>query len=393
MKRGVYEQLAPILFGSGTVVQVGDKAKELGMTKVLVVTDKGIAAVGHPKKVVDSLKAAGIECKVWAEATGDCPTESVRAGSAVAREFGADGIVGIGGGSSLDTAKAIASIAANTDEILEQIPVYLSGQKSYPNAPLKSICIPTTAGTGSECTRVAVLNDEKLDMKIGLPAFPSLGIVDPELTVGSPASLTAFCGMDAFAHANECLASKLRTPHSELLGYEAIRLITKWLPVACADTKNLEARENLSLASNLAGISFSEGDIHLGHVIAHELGHKYNIPHGLGGAVATPAIIEFVALEYPETTKKIGDAMGLDLTGVTDAAVGREVADAVREMMLEINIPTLEEKGIQYYQVMEMLPAVMNHPLAASYDGTFTEDQVKRILEQTYYWKSKSSNQ
>lgn len=389
MKTGVYEQLAPILFGSGTVAQVGEKAKELGMTKVLVVTDRGIEAVGHPKKVLDSLTAADIECKVWADAVSDCPTGTVKAGAAAAREYGADGIVGIGGGSSLDTAKAIASIAANTDEILEEIPAYLSGQKVYPKAPLKNICIPTTAGTGSECTRVAVLNDEKCGMKIGLPAVPSLGIVDPELTLGSPASLTAFCGMDAFSHANECLASKWRTPHSELLGYEAIRLLTKWLPVACADINNLEARENVSLASNFAGISFSEGDIHLGHVIAHELGHKYDLPHGIGCAVVTPAVIEFVALEYPETTKKIGEAMGLELTGVTNAAVGKVVADAVRDMMIEIKIPTLEEKGITYAQVAEMLPAVMNHPLAASYDGSFTESQVVKMLEQTYDWKNK----
>ncbi len=389
MKTGVYEQLAPILFGSGTVAQVGQKAKELGMTKVLIVTDKGIEAVGHPKKVADSLTAAGIEYKVWADAISDCPTGTVKVGATVAREYGANGIVGIGGGSSLDTAKAIASIAANTNGILEEIPAYLSGQKVYPNAPLKNICIPTTAGTGSECTRVAVLNDEKCDMKIGLPTSPSLGIVDPELTVGSPASLTASCGMDAFSHANECLASKLRTPHSDLLGYEAIRLITKWLPVACADIKNLEARENLSLASNFAGISFSEGDIHLGHVIAHELGYKYNLPHGIACAVVTPAVIEFVALEYPEKTKKIGEAMGLDLTGVTDAAVGKVVADAVRDMMIEIKIPTLEEKGITYDQVAQMLPAVMSHPLAASYDGRFTENQVMKILEQTYDWKNK----
>lgn len=386
LKSGVYLQLAPVLFGSGTCKQAGEKAKELGMTKVMLVTDEGIEDVGHADKVANSLKEAGVEVVIWNGSKQDCPEDSIKEAAKVGREHGVDGIIGVGGGSVLDTAKAAAAVIPNGDEVLDDIVLYITGQKDYANPRLKLLLIPTTSGTGSESTFVAVVTSKKHDGKIGLPSPPHYAIVDPELTLGCPASLTASTGLDAFSHANEALTEKNNTAHSDLLSYEVIRLVTKWLPVAVKDINNLEAREHLAFASNLAGIAFNESGVHVGHALAHQLGHKYNLPHGVGCALLTPAVIEFVAETYPEKTKKIGEAMGIQVESDKPEEIGKIVADAVRELSREVKIPTFSELGLTREQVMAVGPLAYHSPdpLCSAFDGTVTLEDVNRILEIAY---------
>lgn len=381
LKTGVYTQLCPVLLGNGTVAGAGEKIKELGVTKAMIITDKGLVAVGHDRKVAASLDAAGIPWVLWPNAEGDCPDSSVREGAAVARKEKVDGIIGIGGGSSLDTAKSIAVIAANTDDILDEIPAYLSGAKAYPNPPLPKLLIPTTFGTGAECTFVSVITDSKLDCKIGLPSPPTYSIVDPELALGTPKSVTAYTGLDAFSHANESLTEVKSTYHSDLLAYEAIRIITQWLPKACADTQDIEAREWMAVAANFAGISFSESGVHIGHSIAHALGHKYHLAHGICCALTTPPTIEFVAVHYPEKTKKIGEAMGMTITETDPVKLGKLVADKVRGLMREVGIPTFDELGVTREDVLSMEGLVYGEPLCTCFDGTVTREEVVRALE------------
>lgn len=386
LKSGVYLQLAPVLFGSGTHKQAGEKAKELGMTKAMLVTDEGIERLGHAGKIADSLKEAGLEVVIWNGAVQDCPEDSVKEAAKICRDNGVDGIVGVGGGSVLDTAKAIAAVAPNGDDVLDDIALYITGQKDYANPRLKQLLIPTTSGTGSESTFVSVVTSIKHDGKIGLPSPPDYAIVDPELTLGCPASITAFTGLDAFSHANEALTEKNNTPHSDLLSYEVIRLVTKWLPVAVKDINNLEAKEYLAFASNLAGIAFNESGVHVGHALAHQLGHKYNLPHGISCALLTPAVIEFVAKFYPEKTKKIGEAMGINIETDKPEEIGKIVADAVRDLAKEVKIPTFSELGLTREQVLEVGPLAYHSPdpLCSAFDGPVTLEDVNTILEIAY---------
>lgn len=328
----------------------------------MLVTDKGVKEVGHADKVANSLKEAGIEVIIWDGALQDCPEDTVREAAKICRENKVDGIVGVGGGSVLDTAKAVAAVVPNGDDVLDDIALYITGQKQYANPRLKQLLIPTTAGTGSESTFVSVVTSVKNDGKIGLPSPADYAIVDPELTLGCPAYITAYTGLDAFAHANEALTEKKNNPHSDMLAYEAIRLISKWLPVAVNDINNLEARENLAFASNIAGIAFNESGVHLGHALAHQLGHIYHLPHGVSCALLTPAVIEFAAKTYPEKIKKIGEAMGIEVKSEDPEEIGKIVADAVRELVREVKIPTFKELGLTREQVLELAPVAFNWP-------------------------------
>lgn len=384
LRTGTYNQMCPVLFGSGVVAQVGEKAKEAKITKAMVVTDPGIEKIGHEKKVVASLNAAGIDAVVWAKAEPDCPADSVAAGAAVARAEKVDGIIGIGGGSSLDTAKAIAVIAPNTDEILQDILAYRLWQKFYDNDPYATILVPTTAGTGSECTFMAVINDPTVDGKMGLPSKPTHAVVDPELTLGTPNKITASCGLDAFSHANEALTAMGNTPHSDVLAYEVIRRITKWLPVACKEPQNIEAREHVMFASNIAGITFNEAGVHIGHSIAHAVGYVNHLPHGIGCALVTPPIIEFVATQFPEKMRLIAEAMGITIKDSDLPQVGKITADAVRKLMKEVGIQPLKELNISREETINLIKRVEHDHLCDDFSGKFNRDDVIKILESMY---------
>ena len=384
LKSGTYTQLAPILFGNGCAGQAGEAVGNLGCKKVLLVSDEGVLAAGAVETVKKALLGAGIQVIVWAEAQTDCPEDTVKAAAAIGRNESVDGVVGVGGGSVLDTAKAVSAVIPNDDQVLDDIVLYLSGQKNYANQPLPVIEIPTTAGTGSESTFVAVVTSEKLDCKIGLPVPPAYGIVDSELTKTVPSYITAFTGMDALSHANESLTEQTNTPHSDLLAYEAIRLIKENLPLAVEDGTDMEARDRLAFASNIAGISFNESGVHIGNSAAHALGHLYHIPHGVCCANMTPAIIKFAAKTYPEKMKKLGNIMGAKITSDDPEVIGTQAADAVRKFAASIGVKTFKELGLSKDQVLAAKPMFYGDPLCMAFGGEVTEQDVTDILTDAY---------
>jgi alcohol dehydrogenase len=377
-------QLAPVLFGRGVLAYAGEKTRETGITKALVVTDQTVLQLGWAEKLTSYLSASSISVTLWADVETDTPEHTVRTAATLARDRQINGVVAIGGGSTLDTAKAISVIASNGEAILQEIPAYLSGQKKYPVKPFPTVLIPTTSGTGSESTFVAVISSEVLDCKIGLPCPPAYAIVDPLLTVSVPPLVTAFTGMDAFSHASEALTERKNTHHSDLLAYEAIHLVSQWLPIVVKDGNNLEAREYLALASNYAGIAFNEAGVHLGHSIAHALGHVYHIPHGICCALVTPAVIEFAAKTYPEKIKRTGEAMGLSVRSDDPAEIGCQVAGQVRALLRETGIPSLAAQGYAREQILAVKPLIYGEPLSTTYDGIITEQDVENVLSGMY---------
>jgi alcohol dehydrogenase len=380
---GRYSQLSPVAFGAEAVKTSGEVVKDLGIKKVLVVTDVNVEKMGHTKKVLDSLSAAAVDFVVFNECEMDAPDYIIQKGADLAKAQKVDGVIGIGGGSVLDSAKAIGLLAPNEASI-GQLLDNVRAMTPLPCGPLKVVLIPTTSGTGSESTIIAVINDTVNHEKIGAMVPPSFAIVDPTLTQGMPKEITVYTGMDALSHACEALTSVQPNMHSDLLAYDAIRRIFKWLPLAADDAQNLEARENLALASNHAGIAFNDAMVHLGHAIAHSMGATFHVSHGIACALVTPVIIELVAPVYPEKVKEIGACMGLLVESDDPEQIGQAVAGHLRAFQKELGVPTLEDLNISREGIIGCTSYVANEGLRFLCPVEPTEEVIKQSLAKIY---------
>ncbi len=333
-----------VLFGEGVSGKTGEILKEYGVNKVFFVYDQGLKSAGIADKIIKNIKEKDIGVVEFDGVRPDPPAETVDEAGEMARKEDVDAVLGIGGGSSMDTAKAVNVLLGNPGSIK----AYLD--PTVPQKPGKLVfAMPTTAGTGSEVTDIAVISNEEAGLKQGLSGpntTAKLAIVDPELTLGLPPDLTAAGGMDAFSHAAEAYTSSISTPMTDLLGLEAVRLIAKYLPVAVKDGSNIEARSRLSFAAMIAGMSFNEAMVHLGHAIAHSMGAVHHIPHGTGCGVAVPMALEYLSDTFPGKLRDIGNAIGLKLKDdLTNKELGKTVADAIRNMNKEIGLPGLNTLG------------------------------------------------
>ncbi|QXE20721.1 iron-containing alcohol dehydrogenase [Clostridium sp. 001] len=374
-----YGQLCTVAYGAGAINSTGEIAKKLGFTKVMIVTDKQVEALGHSQKSIDSLKKANIETVIFNGVEMDAPDYTVEAGGNMAKKEHVDGIIGVGGGSVLDTAKGIACFAANEITVSDMI-----HHAPMKNPPVKFILIPTTSGTGSESTFVAVITDTKNHEKVGCFSVPSFSILDPELTLSLPKDITVYTGMDAFSHCTESLTSMQPNPHSDLLAYDAIKRIVNWLPVAYKEPGNYEARDNLALASNFAGKSFNDSTVHVGHAIAHSFGANFHIPHGIGCALVTPTIIELTAPKFPEKIKKVGKIMGIIIDSEDGVVIGKTVADGVRKFMKSLKVPSCKKLGLKKEDVLNCADYVLSEPLRNFAGVPVTDEMVPKLLEKIY---------
>lgn len=338
-----YNQICPVLFGPGSVSRLSEKVKELGGSSALCVFDRGVEASGISEKIVSQLNNEGIRVVPFGNAMSDAPAESINEAGRLAQAEKVDIVIGIGGGSSLDTAKAVTILVENPLPIEQYL--VSAGGKYTSTIPL--ILIPTTSGTGSECTLMAVIHVHETQMKDSVLRAANLAIVDPELTLTAPKAVTAAAGFDALSHAVEALTSTRRNPKSDILALSAIELVAGNLEKAYLDGDDLEARTNMSLASNIAGIAFNDALVHFGHAVAHEFGVIFHMPHGLACALTIPEVIRSASGVFPEKTKKIARALGLSLP---DSATGREAGEAaaekVRELMWKLDIKPLSAQGI-----------------------------------------------
>lgn len=375
-----YNQLCPVTFGAGASGLVGENCKELGAKKILVVTDKTIAALGIPTKALESLKASNITYEVYDGVEMDAPDRTIEEGADMARKMEADGVVGIGGGSTLDTAKAISVVAAGDITLQELISLPPETRNQ-----LKTIMVPTTSGTGSESTIIAVIKNSRNHHKIGVFALPHAAIVDPELTMGLDKEITVYTAMDAFSHSAEALSSAfIPNPHSDLLAFDAIGRIVKWLPRAIEDVNDFEARENLALASNFAGKAFADATVHVGHAIAHSLGVNFHIPHGVGCALTTPAIIEYMTPACPQKYKKVGELLGVDVSFENTEVLGKNVADALRRFMKRVGSPSCKDLGISRTDIFSCVEYAKNEVMVNLGQRKPTDEELEHLLELIY---------
>jgi 1,3-propanediol dehydrogenase len=305
----------------------------------------------------------------------------VDAAGALALAEGADCLVGLGGGSSMDTAKAAAIYLHDPGPVrryIRQVPPFVDTKPPV-------ILVPTTAGTGSECTIVAIVSLPDRNVKWSAFVNTTLAIVDPELTVSLPKYETANSGLDALAHAAEAMTVKAWNYHSDLFGEAAIRKICRNLYTAWSEPDNLEARTEMSLAANWAGLAFNDPITHIGHAMADALSCRFHTPHGLGCALALPEALALVAPVVPERLRVIAGAMGLPLTGREDgAALGRLVADGVRAMMRRMEVKSLREMGYSRQAITALAPDVVANHLSDFCPVAVTEEVAVRALGAMY---------
>lgn len=376
-----YNMLCPVTYGNGAVAAAGDVCKQMGLSKVLVVTDPKVRELGHTGKLLDSLTAAGVSYEVFDHIETDAPDYTVAEGAELARTSGAQAIVSIGGGSTLDTGKGIACLAVNGKTMDQFLDITVP---PMPGKQLPIISVPTTAGTGSENTIVAVITNTKTHWKCGVFAPPDAAIVDPELTLTVDSAVTAYTGMDAFSHASESLTSSLvPNPHSDVLCYDVMERVVNWLPAAVKDPSNLEARENLAIASNFAGIAFADSSVHLGHAMAHAMGAHFHIPHGIACAWVTPVIMEYMADACPCKFRKVASILGVTPSGKVET-LGRECGDAVRALAKEVGIPTCTDLGLTREGIVDCTDYVMGEVMHSFGLKKPDRDKVVALLEQVY---------
>lgn len=350
-----FAQVCPTIYGNGAIAQVGEEVKKLGCKKVLVVSEKFVSGTDFYKTATKSLTDAGIKYVEFLEVLPDPPDTIVDKAGAFAKAEKIDGIVAIGGGSTIDTAKSANLLINNPGKILD----YPMTMDYKPGVPL--VAIPTTSGTGSESTIFSVVTNTVTHQKNVMLGTAVLGILDPTVTLGCPPALTAATGMDAFSHSAEGITSIAQNAHSIAMGTDAIRKIVKYLPIAVMDGSNLEARENLMLASNFAGICFNDSIVHLGHAVAHSIGASHHVPHGLSCALALPEVMRYSAEFMPAQVQIVGEAMGLRFNyNETPKQIGDYVGWAIRSFNRSVGIPSLKELNIPRDQVVGLADMVMS---------------------------------
>jgi alcohol dehydrogenase class IV len=346
-----------VVAGVGLIESTGFELSKEGAKRPLVVTDEVLRATGLVDRVVAGLEDGGLAAAAIFDAVPqDSDTSVVVACAEAAKEAGADGFLAVGGGSVMDTAKAANVIFTHGGEVAEWEGVYILPREDdglgrpLPLAP--SAAIPTTAGTGSEASPVAVIKDSERQIKFVILDFPvafDLAILDPESTATLPAPIAAATGMDALTHAIEAVTSTEWNPHFDAYALHAIRLIGENLERAVADTTDVDARGNMLAAANLAIVPTGLGATGIAHSLSHPCGARYGVPHGVANAIHLPVTIEFNAAgpdEYADRYRAICEIAGVDAAG-DGAAVGAALAGWVRELRGRLGLPgRLSEVGV-----------------------------------------------
>lgn len=349
-----------IQFGAGALLKLGDLVLAAFGRNVLLITDPGMMKTGIVDRALDVFKAAGIEVSLFADVVADPPEAVIEAATRLAREAAVDCIVGLGGGSSLDVAKLVALLAMGREDLKE---IYGVGKAKGPRLPL--ILVPTTAGTGSEVTPIAIVTTGTAE-KMGVVSsvlLPDVALLDPELTYGLPPHVTAATGLDAMVHAIEAFASANanNNPVSRGLAIQALQLMGPALLTAVKDGANAEARADMLLGSMLAGQAFANSPVAAVHALAYPLGGHFHIPHGLSNALVLPHVLRFNAVTahdvYVDLAPHAFPALG-NLQGQARVA---GFCDALAQLSIDCGLPQrLRDLGITQEWLPKLAKDAMN---------------------------------
>lgn len=401
MTRNVWEYFSTqnIIFGNGAIQKLDKALKRFNAKTVFLITDQGIVQAGILKKVVDHLNSHDYEVVIYDKAIPEPPISSVLEALNFAKnQANTDVIIGLGGGSSIDLAKVVALLMEHGGHPRDY---FDEGNVPGPIAPL--IAIPTTAGTGSEVTSVAVVNDTENNLKVGISdnyLRPAVALLDPELTVGMPPYVTACSGIDALSHAIESYTAieyknvnasgdilfQGSFPITDALALKAIELISENLVLAVQQGSNLEARANMLIGSLLAGMAFSNAGNALAHAVAYPIGGKVKSPHGEVTGLLLPYVMRYNISTSKEKMVKIAQIFGLDNGQRTQTDLAFAATDAVEGLLHEIGLPTrLSQIGINEDELEEI--AEKSLPIARlirNNPRTPRKESLLELLKQAY---------
>jgi choline dehydrogenase len=331
----------------GAIQELGSEASQLGMRRPLLVTDPGVKAAGLLEVALASLRRSDVEPVVFDRVRANPGVELVDAGAAEYRSQGCDGLVAIGGGSSMDTAKGIGVVAVHDGSIVEY---------EWGHSPIRSrippmIAVPTTAGTGSEVTLWAVITDPKRKIKFNVGGTPHIAswvaVIDPELTVKLPAAVTAGTGMDALAHAVECFTMSYHQPFTDAVALLAMEYVARYLRVAFSQANNLQARYHMSAAAMLAGLAYGTDSAGAAHAMSQTAGGVHDAPHGALTARLLGPVMEYNYMGEPERFARMAAAFGLDTTHVSMWEAAEMAVEYVHQLTVDVEIPGLQELGFK----------------------------------------------
>lgn len=345
-----FQTIGRIVHGNGASRDIGNEIRAIGALRVLIVTSEGIVRRGTHAPIVASLEARGVAWTLFARGSSEPTPSDAHECAAAARECGAELIIGLGGGSVLDCAKAAAVLTRHDGPIENYFGVGL-----VPGPCTPTILIPTTAGTGSEVTSISVLEDQRTNSKKAIVSdhlYARVALLDPELTVSMPPHITATTGMDAFVHAMESYVNLSATAITDALNLQAMRLIASSIRTACADGNNLGARADMLYASALAGMGFSNTQNGVIHAIAMAAPASNHLPHGLLVAAAAPMGMMFNCLAAPEKYGRIAEILGCDPAGKASLDLATQAAEGMKRLLADLGIePGLAAHGIERTEI------------------------------------------
>ena len=330
-----------IITGADASENVGEQAKRLGATHVLIVTDPGIAKIGYADQIAQNLHAAGVSTTCFSDVTPDPTLQNVQEGLKQYTDEACDLIVSIGGGSAIDCGKGIAIQLTNDGDFADYM-----GVDKIPNPGAPLIAIPTTGGTGSEVSKVTVITDTERNVKMMLRSpclLAHVALVDPLLSLTTPPHLTAAVGVDALTHAIEAYISKRAQPITDALALKAVEMISGSLRQAWADGDNLSARTDMMIGASIAGMAFSNSSVALVHGMSRPIGAHFHVHHGLSNSVLLRDVMAFSVVGAPARFADIARAMGEPIDGLAPMHQADAAVTAVERLVTDIQMPRLGE--------------------------------------------------
>jgi len=374
---------AKIVFGENTALDVALEVENLKCKKALVVTDRDLVKnTDIPERIKKALGKLSVG--IFSDVEADSGVHIVNQGAKVGKELGADCLVSVGGGSAIDTAKGMAILLKEGGKLQDYAGFQVLTRPQTPH-----IVIPTTAGTGSEVTYIAVIKDHEAGRKLffgDYNIFPNVAILDPKMTEGLPPKLTAATGMDAMCHAVEAMHSLQREPMADGVALHAIRLIKEFLPGAVENGKDMLARGQMLIAANLAGFASSGAGWGIVHALAHIVGAKYRVQHGLANSILLPACLRYNADACGDIYRNVLSAMGVNIERVSPEEAGDVLANKIADLTKKLGLPQrLREAGVPQEGLKECSELALSDG-AILYNSKFVSDsaEVLKVYQQAW---------
>lgn len=375
-----------IRMGAGASQELASLLQQLGVRHPLIVTDKDMVRFGYLERLTQPLNEAGISYAVFDDTVPDPTVASVNEGVARLKEKDHDSVVALGGGSPIDSAKAIGHLACFGGRMRDYKAPTMSDEQGLP-----VVAIPTTAGTGSEATRFTVITDEETDEKMlcaGAAFCPVAALVDYELTLTMPRRLTADTGVDTLTHAIEAYVSAKHNPFSDGMAQMTISAVSRHLRTACNEPDNHEAREGMMLAAMQGGMAFSNASVCMVHGMSRPIGAFFHVPHGLSNAMLLPAVTAFSIDAAPERYADCARFMGITTPKDSDQDACQKLLEALRQLNRDLDVPTPKDYGIDEQRFFEVLPTMAEQALGSGSPGNNprvpTSEEIVEVYKQAW---------